>query len=213
MIIPMRNLPEKEGVKMISEWETLCLDRMKRIIAAYGDQSEMANISEVQIHEAYKKMADGQILVPGSGARKIKSLLCNLDNLRLDFKSRAEPLLFEEWYKRFKEIDQEHETELLKPPEEKIKPEKPIEIAVREFKSSAGTETEEKATVALREKEAEALAERSETPSGSEFAPGVEKPEIQSPTMPIFFKKRKEDLFDKFLNIVAIFMERFVRWE
>lgn len=279
---------------MNSEWQALCLDRMKKIIDVYGEQSELANISEDQIQEAYKNISEEQILVPGTGARKIKSLLCNLDNLRMDFKSRAEPLLFEKWYNSYKEIaedsktietgevqpenaehadesevaeslerepeikkdlvnkeasaDSEPEQESVEPESARLTEEEIASVSESELKISE-TESEEETPKSPEQKifpeseagekgkaEAETLlsepepdtervagksvektpevsAEEPETSPAEKIETAGENREVKSPGAPVFFKKRKEDLFDKFLNIVARFMSRFVQWE
>lgn len=183
---------------MNSERETLCLERMKGIIATYGDESEIKTFSGDQIHEAYKKIADGQIRVPGSGSRKIKSLLFNLDNLRPDFKSRAEPILFEIWYESFKKFNK---GSMLSE-----------NLEVQADTIAVEVEIEEKVIDEIKDEQAEVSEDRPDAMGDYETVEKpVEKPEIQSPTMPVFFKKRKEDLFDKFLSIMARFMARFVR--
>lgn len=151
---------------MNSEWEILCFDRMKEIIAVYKERFDTTTVSGDQIQSAYQKISGGQIRIPGFGNRKIKSLLCHIDNLKPHLRAKAEPLLFEMWYQELKTVKKESVTKEITSVEEEAKQEpEPVETMDKQ------------------------------------------------PTSPVFFKKRKEDLFDKLLNIAAALTALFVQWK
>ena len=89
---------------MNNEMKALCVESFGKILAVHGEKAGLKNVSDREIEEILVEVADRPVLGKGAVSRRIKDLLCNLENLRPEVRSDLEPKIFEIWHAKFQEM-------------------------------------------------------------------------------------------------------------
>jgi hypothetical protein len=203
---------------MNDQMKAFCIDQMKRIVSARGEEPWLADVSKAEFEEALLKIAGVTVRSRGFVSGAVKSVLFNLDNFRPEVRSEFESGIFELWHEEFKGLHPEKfEPEVAEPDSVEIQPEpepEPAPEAPQEPEPEPESEASQEPGPEPGPEESQELAPEPEPEvkrESLEKSDVTESSKVEKASSTDVLKRRRRDWFDLLLDASAAVTRPFAR--